>query len=80
MLARRRLPLVTRRSGPRPARRHTPHTSTEVCAKSYKGSTRCLLLTEATSPEAGSPRHRYLEPGHVDSQLVCQRHLRARRY
>lgn len=32
------------------------------------------------SPQAGPPRHGYLQPRHVDPELVRQRHLRARRH
>lgn len=71
------LPLVTRRSAPSPGRRLTPRTSTRVriCVCALHGS----ILTRR-SPQAGPPRHWYLQPRHVHPELVRQRHFRARRH
>lgn len=87
-LARRLLPhLATRRSAPRRERRPTPPTSTRVRASSFDGAIAMLHRGRASpvlirmqadtsaSPQAGPPRHRYLQPCHVHPELLRQRYV-----
>ena len=67
------LPTVIRRSARRLARRLTLRTFTKVCLL-VLGRKR---VSSRTSPQAGPPRHGYLEQGHGYPEFVCQRYLRA---
>lgn len=66
--------MVRKRSAPRPERRLTPPTSTRVCHTWTFPISNWAILTDAiqNSFEASSPWHRYLQPCHVYSQLLCQ--------